>query len=213
MGNDRFYSYMQRFNLGHVTGVDLAGEVPGRLKLPGDTDWGPVDLGTNAFGQGVAITPLQMVMAASALANNGQMIYPHVLLAQVRDGQQSNMGTQVVGTPIKAETARTITAMLANALVEESSDALLEGYTIAGKTGTAQIPIPTGYDPNDINASFIGWGPVADPRFVVYVWLEKPQTNRAAAVVAAPVFRQVIEKLVVLMGIPPDAEQPQVTGP
>jgi cell division protein FtsI/penicillin-binding protein 2 len=213
MGNDSFYSYMQRFGLGHVTGIDLAGEVPGRLKLPGDTDWGPVDLGTNAFGQGIAITPLQMVMAASALANNGQMIYPHVLLAQVRDGQQSNMGTQVVGTPIKAETARTITAMLANALVEESSDALLEGYTIAGKTGTAQIPIPTGYDPNDINASFIGWGPVADPRFVVYVWLEKPQTNRAAAVVAAPVFRQVIEKLVVLMGIPPDAEQPQVTGP
>jgi cell division protein FtsI/penicillin-binding protein 2 len=213
MGNDRFYSYMQRFNLGHVTGIDLAGEVPGRLKLPGDTDWGPVDLGTNAFGQGVAITPLQMVMAASALANNGQMVYPHVLLAQVRDGQQSNMGTQVVGTPIKAETARTITAMLANALVEESSDALLEGYTIAGKTGTAQIPIPTGYDSEDINASFIGWGPVADPRFVVYVWLEKPQTNRAAAIVAAPVFRQVIEKLVVLMGIPPDAEQPQVTGP
>ena len=212
MGNDNFYSYMQRFGLGHLTGIDLAGEAPGRLKLPGDTDWYQVDLGTNAFGQGEAITPIQMVMAASALANNGQMAYPHVLYAQVRDGHQSNMSPQVVGTPIKAETAHTITSMLANALVSESSDALVPGYTIAGKTGTAQIPTSSGYDENDINASFIGWGPVNDPRFLVYVWLEKPQTNKAASVVAAPIFKQVIEKLVVLMGIPPDAEPLQETG-
>jgi len=205
MGNDSFYSYMQRFGLGHLTGIDLAGEAPGRLKLPGDSDWHPVDLGTNAFGQGVAITPIQMVMAASALANNGQMVYPHVLYAQVRGGHQSNMSQWVVATPIKAETAHTISSMLANALETESSVDLLPGYSIAGKTGTAQIPIPNGYDSNDINASFIGWGPVDDPRFLVYVWLEKPQSNKAASVVATPIFKQVIEKLVVLMGIPPDA--------
>ena len=212
MGNDSFYSYMQRFGLGHLTGIDLAGEASGRLKLPGDGDWGPVDLGTNAFGQGVAITPIQMVTAASALANNGQMVYPHVLYGQVRDGRQSNMSPQVIGTPIKAETARAITNMLANSLVIESSDALLPGYSIAGKTGTAQIPTQNGYDPTDINASFIGWGPVDDPRFLVYVWLEKPQSNKAASVVAAPIFRQVVEKLVVLMGIPPDAIRLQMTG-
>jgi cell division protein FtsI/penicillin-binding protein 2 len=206
MGNDSFYSYMQHFGLGHPTGIDLAGEVAGRLKFPGDEDWTPIDLGTNGFGQGVAITPLQMVMAASALANNGQMVYPHVLYAQVLNGRQTNMPPQVIGTPIKAEVAHTITAMLANSLVIESSAALLPGYSIAGKTGTAQIPIPhDGYDENDINASFIGWGPVDDPRFLVYVWLEKPQSNKAASVVAAPIFRQVIEKLVILMGIPPDA--------
>ncbi len=205
MGSASFYSYMQRFGLGHLTGIDLAGEVPGRLKLPGDSDWYPVDLGTNAFGQGVAITPIQMVMAASALANNGQMVYPHVLYAQVRDGHQSNMSPQVVGTPIKAETAHTITSMLANALVSESSGGLVPGYAIAGKTGTAQIPTQSGYDTKDINASFIGWGPVDDPRFLVYVWLEKPQSNRAASVVAAPIFKQVIENLVVLMDIPPDS--------
>ena len=204
MGNNSFYSYMQRFGLGQLTGIDLAGEVPGRAKLPGDGDWAPVDLGTNAFGQGVAITPIQMVMAASALANNGQMVYPHVLLAQVRDGHQSNMAPHIVGNPIKAETARTITSMLHESLLRESSTALLDGYPIAGKTGTAQIPISTGYDPDNINASFIGWGPIADPRFLVYVWLEKPQSNKAASVVAAPIFKQVIEKLVVLMGIPPD---------
>ena len=212
MGADAFYAYMQRFGLGHLTGIDLAGEVPGRLKLPGDTDWYKVDLGTNAFGQGVAITPIQLVMAASALANNGQMVYPHVLYAQLRDGHQTNMSPQVVGTPIKAETAHTITTMLYNSLKSESSPALLDGYSIAGKTGTAQIPTSYGYDPDNINASFIGWGPVDDPRFLVYVWLEKPQTNKAASVVAAPIFKQVIEKLVVLMGIPPDTVRLQNNG-
>jgi cell division protein FtsI/penicillin-binding protein 2 len=213
MGSDSFYAYMQRFGLGHLTGIDLAGETAGRLKLPGDSDWYPVDLGTNAFGQGVAITPLQMVTAASALANNGQMVYPHVVYAQMRDGHQVNMSPQVVGTPIRAETAHTITAMLHNALESESSGALLPGYAIAGKTGTAQIPTSYGYDENDINASFIGWGPVDDPRFLVYVWLEKPQTNKAASVVAAPIFKQVIEKLVVLMGIPPDAVRQSTAVP
>ncbi len=212
MGNDLFYSYMQRFGLGHATGIDLAGEVSGRLKLPGDTDWYPVDLGTNAFGQGVAITPIQMVMGASAMANDGKMIYPHVLLGQVQNGHQSNMSPQVVGNPISAETARTLSNMLANSLEGESSDALVPGYRIAGKTGTAQIPTPNGYDPNEINASFIGWGPVDNPRFLVYVWLEKPQSNRAASVVAAPIFRQVIDKLIVLMGIPPDVVRLQNSG-
>ncbi len=90
--------------------------------------------------------------------------------------------------PFQHETAHTLSEMLANSLESESSDALVPGYRIAGKTGTAQIPNDTGYDPNEINASFIGWGPVDNPRFVVYVWLEKPQSNRAASVVAAPIF-------------------------
>jgi cell division protein FtsI/penicillin-binding protein 2 len=212
LGNTTFYSYMQRFGLGHITGIDLAGEVPGRLKLPGDTDWYPVDLGTNAFGQGESITPIQMVMAASAIANGGKMVYPHVLLGQLQDGKQSNMTPQVVGSPISAQTAHTLTEMLANSLESESSDAIVPGYRIAGKTGTAQIPNETGYDPDNVNASFIGWGPVDDPRFIVYIWLEKPQSNKAASVVAAPIFAQIIEKLVVLMDIPPDVVRLQNNG-
>ncbi len=213
MGSASFYSYMQRFGLGHATGIDLAGETSGRLKLPGDSDWTPVELGTNAFGQGVSATPIQMVMAASALANNGQMVYPHVLYAQIQDGKQSNTKTQIVGTPVSSSTAQTISAMLANALETESSTALIPGYRIAGKTGTAQIPLPSGgYDQNNVNTSFIGWGPVDDPRFLVYVWLEKPQTNKAASVVVAPIFKQVVEKLVVMLNIPPDAVRLQLTG-
>lgn len=213
MGSASFYSYMQRFGLGHATGIDLAQEASGRLKLPGDGDWTPVELGTNAFGQGVSVTPIQLVMAASALANNGQMVYPHILYAQIQDGKQNNTKTQIVGTPISANTAHTMSDMLANALESESSTALVPGYRIAGKTGTAQIPLAGGgYDQNNVNASFIGWGPVDDPRFLVYIWLEKPQSNKAASVVVAPIFKQVVEKLVVLLDIPPDAIRLQMIG-
>lgn len=213
MGSASFYSYMQRFGLGHATGIDLAQEASGRLKLPGDGDWTPVELGTNAFGQGVSVTPIQLVMAASALANNGQMVYPHILYAQIQDGKQNNTKTQIVGTPISANTAHTMSDMLSNALESESSTALVPGYRIAGKTGTAQIPLAGGgYDQNNVNASFIGWGPVDDPRFLVYIWLEKPQSNKAASVVVAPIFKQVVEKLVVLLDIPPDAIRLQMIG-
>jgi cell division protein FtsI/penicillin-binding protein 2 len=206
MGNDTFYTYMKRFGLGHPTGIDLAGEVGGRLKLPGDTDWYPVDLATNAFGQGVAVTSIQMVMGASAIANGGKMIYPHVLYAIVQDGKQHNLSPQIVGTPITADTARTLNGMLAIALETEGSRGLVPGYRIAGKTGTAQIPSPTGgYDSNQTEASFIGWGPLDNPQFLVYVWLEKPSSSIWGSIVAAPVFKQVVQKFVVLRDIPPDA--------
>ena len=212
-GNDTFYTYMKRFGLGHPTGIDLAGEVAGRLKLPGDGDWYPVDLGTNAFGQGVAVTPIQLVMGASAIANGGRMYYPHVLKAIVEDGQQHDLSPQVVGNPISAATAHTLNEMLAVAIETEGPKGLVPGYRIAGKTGTAEIPDPTGgYDSNLTNASFIGWGPVDAPQFLVYVWLEKPTSDIWGSVVAAPVFTNIVEKLVVLLGIPPDNVRLQLNG-
>lgn len=204
MGSPNFYSYMDRFGLGHRTGVDLADEAMGRLKVPGDSDWYPVDLGTNAFGQGVTVTPLQMMMAASAIANEGQMVTPHVLYAMLRDGHQYNVPSQYAGSPIKAETARTLNEMLAVSLQNESASALLPGYRLAGKTGTAQIPTPLGYDPNHTNVSFIGWGPVDDPRFMIYVWLQEPTTSIWSSETAAPVFSQVAEQTVIALNIPPD---------
>lgn len=205
MGEDTFYTTMQRFGLGHVTGIDLAGEVAGRLKLPGDEDWKPVELGTNSFGQGVAVTPIQMITAAAAIANDGQMMVPHVLYGIVRDGKQRNFIPQVLSQPISANTARTLSEMLAASLDSETSLAHVEGYRLAGKTGTAQIPIPgRGYTTDETNASFMGWGPLPHARFIVYVWLERPRTSIWGSETAAPVFRQVVERLVVLLGIPPD---------
>jgi cell division protein FtsI/penicillin-binding protein 2 len=200
----RFYSYMQAFGFGRLTGIEIAGEDPGRLKMPGDQDWYDADLATNSFGQGLSATPVQMVMAISSLANDGKMMAPHIVRSLVNNGRQYNTSPQVVGLPVSAETAHTITEMLAISLETESSDALVDGYRVAGKTGTAEIPTPYGYTSNMTNASFVGWGPVDDPRFLVYVWLEKPMTSPWGSVVAAPVFRQAVERLVVLMNIPPD---------
>jgi cell division protein FtsI/penicillin-binding protein 2 len=212
LGKDDFYAYMQQFGLGHLTGIDLAGETTGRLKLPNDTDWYDVDLGTNAFGQGVSVTPIQMIMAASAIANKGQMPRPHVLRATVQGGRQYEIPLEIVGTPISAATAQTLNTMLANSLENESSLALVPGYRLAGKTGTASIPTADGYTSTRTNASFVGWGPVDDPRFIVYIWLEKPTASIWGSETAAPVFKQVVQKLVVLMGIPPDQIRLSLSG-
>ncbi len=210
MGAQTFYGYMNRFGLGHLTGVDLAGEAAGRLKVPGDTDWYPVDLATNAFGQGVSVTPIQLMMASSAVANDGRMVTPHVLYAMVRDGRQYNVPAQYAGSPISADTAHTLSQILAVSLENESSNALVSGYRIAGKTGTAQIPTDYGYEAGVTNASFIGWGPVDDPKFMIYVWLEKPSASIWGSETAAPVFEEVAQKTVVLLNIPPDNVRMQI---
>lgn len=213
LGPTNFYTYLQRFGIGHLTGVDLAGEVSYPLSVAGDPNWYPVNLGTNAFGQGVSTTPIQMITAISAVANNqGKMMAPHVLKAVIQDGEQYDNPPQVIGTPISADTARTLTDMLAKSLQQESSVALVDGYTVAGKTGTAEIPGPGGYLDNATNASFVGWGPVDDPQFIVYIWLERPQTSIWGSVVAAPVFSEVVKNLTVLMNLPPDSVRQELAA-
>ena len=205
VGADNFYSYLKAFGIGRRTNIDLAGESLWPLAVPGDGNWYESSLATNSFGQGLSTTPVQLVTAVGAIANDGVMMAPHVLLGFVENGKQYNTNPQVVGTPIKKETAQILTGMLTISLEEEASDALVEGYRVAGKTGTAEIAIPgKGYVTNMTNASFIGWGPSDDPKFVVYIWLEEPKTAPWGSVVAAPIFSQVVEKLVVLMDIPPD---------
>ena len=213
MGAQNFYGYMNRFGLGRPTGIDLADEAAGRLKAPGDTDWSPSDLGTNAFGQGVAATPIQMMMAASAIANNGRMVTPHVLYAMVRNGRQFNVPAQYAGSPISAHTAQILDQMLFTSIKNEASLASVPDYSIAGKTGTAQIPVEGGYDPTKTNASFIGWGPMDDPRFMIYVWLESPSASIWGSETAAPVFAQVAQKTILMLSIPPNDVRQQIARP
>ncbi len=204
LGPDQFYSYLDKFGIGHRTNIDLANEEVYPLSEPGDPTWYTVNLATNSFGQGVAVTPIQMIMAASALANDGRMVAPHILHAYIQNGKQYETNPQIVGNPISERTADVLTEMLAISLEQEASDALVEGYRVAGKTGTAEIAINGSYSTGATNASFVGWGPVDDPQFLVYVWLEQPKSSIWGSVVAAPVFRDVVEQLVVLMNIPPD---------
>jgi cell division protein FtsI/penicillin-binding protein 2 len=213
MGAQTFYGYMNRFGFGHLTGVDLAGEAAGRLKEPGDGDWYPVDLATNAFGQGISVTPIQIMAAASSVANNGRMVTPHVLYAMVRDGRQYNVPAQYAGSPISPATANTLNQMLAISLENESSSALVPGYRIAGKTGTAQIPSDFGYESGVTNASFLGWGPVDDPKFLIYVWLERPSASIWGSETAAPVFSQVAQQTILTLNIPPDNIRNEIAKP
>ncbi len=212
LGPDTFYSYLKSFGFDRNTGIDLGGESHWPLKLPGDGLWYEVDLATNSFGQGISVTPIQMVTAIGAIANDGKMMAPHVVKAMVIDGKQYNIDPVVVGTPVTAETAHTLTAMLVNSLENEASNALVEGYSVAGKTGTGEIATPLGYTNTATNTSFVGWGPAENPKFLVYIWLEKPEISIWGSEVAAPVFSDLVSDLVVLMNIPPDnvrlAEKP-----
>jgi cell division protein FtsI/penicillin-binding protein 2 len=201
-----FYEGLDDFMLGERTGIDLEGEITGMIRRPGNADWFESDLATNSFGQGLAITPLQMITAVGAVANDGLLMQPHMVTRRIDpDGAASESEPWVLGRAISAETANELTRMLSTALRQESSDALVEGYAIAGKTGTSEIPIPGGYDPEKTIASFVGYGPIDDPQFVVLVKLDKPTSSRWGSQTAAPVFSQFVSRLVVLMEIPPDS--------
>ncbi len=211
LGGDTFSQYMDDFGFGHTTGIDLAGESPGIIRFPGGPGYTIIDLGTNSFGQGISTTVIQLVTAASAIANDGEMMQPNVVRSFEEQGVQHNVHSMVAGRPISAKTARLLTEMLAISLEAETYLAMVPGYRMAGKTGTAQIPDEEngGYK-QETNASFIGWGPIDDPKFVVYVWLEAPALEYGS-LTAAPVFSQVVQKLVVLLDIPPDHVRKQLS--
>ena len=213
LGPTKFYEYIQNFGIGRYTGIDLSGEEVYPLSLPGDSTWYPVNLATNSFGQGVAATPMQMITAIAAIANDGKMMSPHVVKAYIQDGVQYDVKPRMVRQVVSAETAHTLTDMLAISLEDEASSALVEGYRVAGKTGTGEIPTPTGYASDITNASFVGWGPVDNPQFIVYIWLEKPSSSPWGSVVAAPVFSQAVQELVILMGLPPDTTRQDLGEP
>jgi len=203
---DRFYRYLRSFGFGELSGVDLAGEVAGTVHIPGGPDWSEADLGTNAFGQGIAVTPLQMVTAVAAVANGGVLMKPYI----VKEVRQSNrvqvIEPKAVRRVISSKAARDLTEMMVEAVETGAKAITVEGHLIAGKTGTAEIPIPGGYDPRPtaVVASFVGFAPAEDPRFVILVNVEHPQVERWGGTVAGPVFRALAKRFFTLLDIPPN---------
>ena len=204
VGKDTFYTYVQRFGFGNLTGLDLASEGPGLVKRPGDSNWFASDLGTNAFGQGIAVTPVQMLSAVSAVANHGLLMKPYIVKQFVTTDKVVSVEPMAVRQAIAEETAETLTGMLVEVVAREATKAQVAGYRIAGKTGTAQVPTAYGYDPTATIASFVGFAPADDPQFAVLVKLDKPQASQWANHTAAPAFRAIAERLMVYMQIPPD---------
>lgn len=204
MGPQTFYQELEQFGFGQRTGIDLQGEEAGILFAPGDPDWSEGNLATNAFGQGISVTPIQMLSAVNAIANGGLMMQPRVVHQIVNGSEVFTSQPTVLGRPISSDAAATVTQMMVDVVANGLDNAAtLPGYTIAGKTGTAEIPTPFGYETNSSIVTFVGFMPADDPQVSVLVRLDRPR-DYWASLVAAPVFQRLAERLVVALAIPPD---------
>ncbi|MDP2637871.1 MAG: penicillin-binding protein 2 [Candidatus Levybacteria bacterium] len=203
LGVDRMISYLTRFGIGSMTDIDLQGETSPPLKPR--SAWYDVDLATTGFGQGISVTPIELLTAFSALANNGIMMQPRVVTAfENENGEITRIPVKVKANPISEKAARIMSEILVNAVDKgEAQWAKLKGYRVAGKTGTASIPVAGHYDPSKTITSFIGFAPAQDPKFIMLVILNKPTTSIYAADTAAPLFFGVARDLLSYYGIPP----------
>ncbi len=206
MGPGTFYRYVQAFGIGSPTGVDLAGEIAGQLWLPDDYEhWHDADLGTNSFGQGLAVTPLQMTAAVATVANDGARLRPHVVARRMAsDGTVFTSRPVVEAQVISPQTAHQVVEMMERVVDEGVPLARVPGYRVAGKTGTAQIPIPGGYDPAGTIATFVGFGPLPAPQLIILVKLDRPQSSPWASETAAPAFSRLASRLFAVLNIPPN---------
>ncbi len=206
LGLDGMINYLGKFGIGNYTGIDLQGEVSAELKPK--SQWYPVDLATTGFGQGISVTPIELLSATSAIANDGVRMEPHVVAAvQGADGSITKIQPKVLDTPISGETAKVMSEIMVNAVNKgEASWVRLKGYRVAGKTGTASIPVSGHYDPNQTIASFIGFAPSDNPKFVMLVILNRPTTSIYGAETAAPIFFDIAKSLLGYYGIPPEGD-------
>ncbi len=210
LGPTRFYELIRRFGFSEATGIDLAMEERGIMRVPGDPRWHMSDLGANSYGQGISVTPLQMAVAYATLANGGVMMRPYVVAEMWQGGEPMRLRTPLrVRRVVSAETADQITAMMVDAVETGMTKAVLPGYRLAGKSGTSGIPTLDGYDRQDTIASFVGYGPVEDPRFVILVKFDRPREGQWGLEVAAPEFRNMAEMLVNYWAIPPSYQTAQ----
>ena len=195
LGRDRFYPFLVDLGFGKATGIDLPAEVGGMLRPIGD--WSRINLMTTSFGQGVAVTPLQMARAFAAIANGGQLVQPYVgMRATSASGEELwEHQPNLIRRVMKPETAKAVTAMLEQ-VVEEGgtgTKAQIAGVKVAGKTGTSQKVEPgTGrYSADARVASFVGFLPADAPKFVIMVMVDEPQTSKYGGMVAAPIFQAI----------------------
>ena len=209
MGRDDFYRYIRQFGFGRPTEVDLAQESPGIVKRPGTEAWSQYDQAANSFGQGISVTPIQMISAVGTIANGGAVMQPQVVKGLVWDGSVYNLPPRRLGQAIKPETAQTMTQMMVFTVDNyQAGPKLVPGYRVAGKTGTAEIPQPGGYTSDLTITSFIGFLPAADPQVVILVKLVEPKASRWAEKIALPVFGQVARDAVSTLNIRPDDRMP-----
>ncbi len=193
LGVDLIDKYLDRFGLRELTGIDLEKESENYIKP--FKEWKDIDIATSGFGQGITVTPIQLVTAVGAIANNGKMMKPHVV-KEVRssDGNSKKIEPEFIGQPISSKTALIVSSMMRSSVKEGfAKPADIEGYEIAGKTGTAQVASQDakGYDPNKKIVSFVGF-PVDNPDFVILTKIDNAKGGYVeGGTIAAPLFKEI----------------------
>lgn len=205
LGAPKLYDYIRAYGFGSPSGIDLPGESRGLLRRL--ENWTPVSVGSISMGQEVGVTPIQVVTAMSAIANGGLLYRPHVVAAMGQQSAEAPMPQPPPVRVIQATTAATMRRMLEGVVLDGTGKlARLDGYTTAGKTGTAQkIDPATGrYSATQLIASFVGFAPINNPVLTVLVQLDSPVGNHEGGSVAAPVFKRIAQQVMAYRNVPRD---------
>lgn len=203
LGKKNILKYLNLYGFGQRTGIDLQGETPGFLKS--ENQWYGIDYATTAFGQGIAISPIQMLTAFSAVINGGYLMRPHVVKEIVYPDGKEDIKPKKIRRVISEKTSQTLRKMLVSTVKNgEYKWAIPKGYEIGGKTGTSQIPVQGKYDPSKTIASFIGFAPADNPKFITLVVLKEPGASIYGSETAAPLFFEIAKDLFVYYNIAPN---------
>lgn len=209
LGANQMIDYSKKFGFGQPTGIELPGEESGILYRPEDM-YEP-DIATMAIGQGIAVTPLQMLRAICAIANGGELLEPYIIDKIVMpDGRVLRQGQKKVVRRVITEDVAGQMRMMMEKVVSEGGGkpAHIAGYQIAGKTGTAEkLAEQGGYAPGEYIASFVGFVPAANPQYAMLVMLDTPQGAFYGSQVSAPVFKDTLQQILVAKGIQPSTHE------
>ena len=203
-GDDSFLNYVVNFGFGQKTGIDLSGEVSGNISNL--YSGRKINFATASFGQGIAVTPIQLINAYSAIANGGKLMRPYVVKEIIHpDGTRQQIEPQIIGLPITQKTSNQLRSMLVDVVEKGFDKARIKGYDVAGKTGTAQIPDEKGgyLGNNQFIHNFVGFAPAYAPRFTILIKMDKPKGIKFAADSLSPVFGDIARFLLRYFNIPP----------
>ena len=205
VGAERFYEYLERFGIGQPTHIELSGEAPGMMRRVGDPAWYPVDLAAHSYGQGLAATPLQVISAVNSFANGGLLMRPQIVHSVVASDGVRVHEPVVIRRTVSPATAHTVARMMLEVVEGVPYHlARVDGYRVAGKTGTTIVTIDGAYDPATTIVSFVGFLPYGEPRVTILVKIDEPRgDSNLAGIVAAPVFSTIASDIMEYLRVPP----------
>lgn len=203
LGKEKMYEYLDRYGFGTRSGIELAQESAGRITSKKYAT--ELDLATMSFGQGIAVTPLQLATACAALTNGGKLVKPYIVEKIITaDGTEERTKPKEIRRVVEEDTARKIDEMMVSVVVNgHGKPAKVAGYNVGGKTGTAQVATKTGYSASKHTGSFLGFAPLEDPAFSMITKLDNPRAVQWAEFSAAPLFGQIADWLLKYLMIPP----------